>query len=90
MSTIKGIKVGETTLKSTYVDGNSRQDSKSIEVTAVTLGTISAPQDTTYTGYAITPTPTVTVTFNGVETTLELGTDYTLSYSNNTNVRPCL
>ena len=38
--------------------------------------------DQTYTGSALTPNPTIT--YNG--TTLTKGTDYTLSYSNNTNV----
>ena len=32
------------------------------------------------------PAPTVTITIDGVETTLTKGTDYTVTYSSNTNV----
>jgi len=89
MSIIKGIKVGTTDITSTYVDGNDRSDTKQLEVVPVSFqdvsGTISKPDNTVYTGSAITPTPTVTVVLDEVVTTLELGTDYTLSYSNNTN-----
>lgn len=89
MSIIKGIKVGTTDITSTYVNGNERSDTKQLEVVAVSLqdvsGVIATPGDTVYTGSAITPTPTVTVVLDGVVTILELGTDYTLSYSNNTN-----
>ena len=38
----------------------------------------------TYTGSAIKPKPTVTFTWSGKTQTLKEGTDYTLSYSNNT------
>jgi len=48
-------------------------------INSATIGTIS---DQTYTGSAIRPS--VTVKLNG--TTLTSGTDYTVSYSNNTNV----
>ena len=87
MSIIKGIKVGTTDITSTYSDGNDRNDTKQLEVTAVSFqdvsGAIATPGDTVYTGSAITPTPTVTVVLDGVVTTLVNGTDYTLSYSNN-------
>lgn len=90
MSIIKGIKVGTTEITSTYSDGNNRSDTKELEVIAVSLqavnGVISSPSNTVYTGSAITPTPAVTVTLDGVDTTLQLGTDYTLSYTNNINV----
>jgi hypothetical protein len=89
MAIIKGIKVGTTEITSSYTNGNTQSDSKELTVNAVSFqdvsGSISAPNDTVYTGSAITPTPTVTVVLDGVVTTLTLGTDYTLSYSNNTN-----
>ena len=83
MSEIRGIKVGKTNITSTYT---SKDDTKEFTVTPVSLGTIATPANTVYTGSAITPTPTVTAVVDGVSTTLEFGTDYTLSYSNNTNV----
>ncbi len=87
MSIIKGIKVGTTDITSTYSDGNNRSDTKQLEVVAVSFqdvgAAVSSPGDTVYTGSAITPTPEVTAIFSGVITNLELGTDYTLSYSNN-------
>ena len=90
MTIIKGIKVGTTEITSAYSDGNNRSDTKELEVIAVSLqavnGVISSPSNTVYTGFAITPTPAVTVTLDGVVTTLQLGTDYTLSYANNINV----
>lgn len=90
MSIIKGIKVGTTNITSTYVDGNNRSDTKQLEVVAASLqdisGAIITPSDTVYTGFPITPTPTVTVVLDNVVTTLVLGTDYTLSYLNNINV----
>lgn len=90
MARIKGIKVGITDITSAYSDETSQSDSKQLEVVAVALadvsGSISALGDTVYTGSAITPVPTVTVTLDGVVTTLVEGTDYTVSYSNNINV----
>ena len=86
MSIIKGINVGITDVTSTYVNGESRSDSKQIEVIAMNLGTISKPGNTTYTGSAIEPIPVVTVILDGVETELVYGTDYELSYSDNINV----
>ena len=81
--TIKGIQVGTTEITSTYVN---KSDSKSIEVTAVSITSISKPDDTIYTGSEITPTPIVKAIVDGDETTLEFGTDYTLSYLNNVNM----
>ena len=49
------------------------------------LNTISKPSDTTYTGAAQTPTPEVTALVNGTSKVLVKDTDYSLSYSNNTN-----
>lgn len=86
MKQIKGIKVGTTEITSTYTDGVSGSDSTSFEVTAVSLSSISTPADTVYTGFDIKPTPDVFAIVDGVQTTLELGVDYDLTYSNNRNV----
>lgn len=86
MKQIKGIKVGTTEITSTYTDGVSGSDSTSFEVTAVSLSSISTPADTVYTGSDIKPTPDVFAIVDGVQTTLELGVDYDLTYSNNRNV----
>ncbi len=48
----------------------------------IRAATVSSIGSQTYTGSALTPAPTIT--WNG--RTLKKGTDYTLSYSNNTNV----
>lgn len=86
MVTIKGIKVGTTYITSSYNDGASGSDTQVFDVTPVSILTISKPDDTVYTGSAFTPLPLVTAVVDGVSTTLNLGTDYTLSYINNTNV----
>ena len=89
MSIIKGIKVGTTDITSTYVNGNSRSDTKELEVIAVSLqdiGYVESPDNAVYTGSPITPTPVVTANFDGNVVTLDYGIDYTLSYSNNVNV----
>jgi len=83
MSIIKGIKVGTTNITSTY---DSESDAKQLTVTAVALGSISKPENTTYTGSAIEAKPVVTTNFDGVDVELVEGEDYTLSYLNNTNV----
>lgn len=87
MSKITGIKVGTTYISSTYTDV-AEVESNSVEftVTAVSLGFISTPEDTTYTGSAFYPVPIVTAIVNGESVTLEQGTDYDLSYSDNINV----
>ena len=87
MSKIRGIKVGKTNISSTYEDVTER-NSNSVEftVTAISLGTISTPEDTVYTGSTFYPVPVVTAVVNGETITLSQGTDYELSYSNNTNV----
>ena len=87
MSKITGIKVGTTYISSTYTDV-AEVESNSVEftVTAVSLGFISTPEDTTYTGSAFYPVPTVTAIVNGESVVLEQGTDYDLSYSDNINV----
>lgn len=87
MSIIRGIKVGKTNISSTYSDVTD-QESNSIEftVTAISLASISTPEDTVYTGTAFYPIPTVTAFVGGEFVTLVQGTDYELSYSDNTNV----
>ena len=58
--------------------------SKTFEITeaSIEVATVTGVENKTYTGEAIKQTPTVKIG----ETTLESGTDYTLSYSNNTTV----
>ena len=86
MSIIRGIKFGTTNISSTYSDVTG-QESNPIEftVTAVSLASISKPEDTVYTGSAFYPSPTVTAIVNGESIVLEQGKDYELSYSDNTN-----
>lgn len=87
MSIIKGTKVGKTNISSTYSDV-TEQNSNSIEftVTAISLASISTPEDNVYNGSAFCPTPVVTAIVEGNSVILVQGTDYDLSYSNNTNV----
>ncbi len=68
----------------TVTSGGQTYGQIRVTVTQPTIAnaTISAIPDQNYTGYAITPT--VTVTLGG--STLVLNRDYTLSYTNNTNV----
>ncbi|MBQ9067911.1 MAG: hypothetical protein IJ131_02465, partial [Eggerthellaceae bacterium] len=56
---------------------------KAISIAGAAVGGVA---NKTYTGKAQTQTPTVKVTVNGTTKTLKAGTDYTLSYKNNTNV----
>ena len=70
--------VAETT---NYMSGTGTADF-AITTRDISTATFSVVSDQTYTGSAITPEPTVTV--GG--TLLTKGTDYTLGYSNNTNV----
>lgn len=83
---IIGTKVGKTNITSTYIDNTGSSDTKEFTVTAVSLASISKPENNVYTGSAWEPQPTVTAMVGGVSTILNYGTDYTLSYSNNTNV----
>lgn len=68
-----------------WSDNTTAAKTKSWSITAVPLGSISTPSDSSYTGSAQTPSVTVKATVNGTPITLTAGTDYTLSYSNNTN-----
>lgn len=83
MVTIKGIKVGTTDITSVY---SSESDTKSFEVTPVPITSISKPDDVVYNGNSFEPIPVVMAVVDGNAVTLISGTDYTLSYSNNTNV----
>ena len=86
MSLITGIKVGKTNITSTYNDNISRSDTKEFTVNAVSLGTISSIDNSTYIGSEIRPLPTITAVVNGQTVELENGVDYELTYSNNRNV----
>lgn len=68
-----------------WSDNTTAAKTKSWSITTVGLASISTPSDSNYTGSAQTPSVTVKATVNGTSTTLTAGTDYTLSYSNNTN-----
>ena len=86
VSTIKGIRVGQTNITSTYRDDDSKSsEPKLFEVTAVNLGTISQIEDIEYTGSEIQPDPIVTTLVNGQSTQLVRDIDYILSYSDNIN-----
>ena len=78
---LTALKAGTTTV--TVTCGGQTATTK-VTVTKPTLAnaTIAAIPDQNYTGRAITPT--VTVTLGG--TTLVLNRDYTVAYSNNTNI----
>ncbi len=87
MSIIKGIKVGSADVTSTYE--STTPDTVTVNVNAASLsefGVISTPNDSTYTGSAQTPPVSVVATIEDDPITLIEGTDYTLSYSSNTNV----
>lgn len=88
MSLIKGIKVGSTEITGTYVTQATFSDTEPLEVTELDLGTlgqISAIDDTSYSGIAQEPLPTVTAIVGGQVVELVRNRDYTISYSNNTN-----
>jgi hypothetical protein len=85
MSKVKGIKVGSADITGTYNSTSTLSDTEHLEVVKVPLGNIASPNDTTYTGSAQYPTPTVTATVDGESVVLVKDTDYTLSYTNNTN-----
>lgn len=83
---IKGRKVGTTVITSSYTDGGEQQGDALLNVTAISLESISKPGNTTYTGSEIRPDVVVKATVNGVLTELEYDVDYTLNYTNNINV----
>ena len=83
-------KVGTATVtvagKSSHMDKGNYIGTKSVTfkivAASISKATVSAVANQTYTGKALTPKPTVKIG----NTTLKEGTDYTLSYKNNTNV----
>ena len=85
MKQITGIKVGKTNITSTYSDGVSRSDMTEFIVTAVSLGTISSIDNSTYLGTEIRPLPVITAVVNGKTVELQNEIDYDLTYSNNKN-----
>ena len=85
MKQITGIKVGKTNITSTYSDGVSRSDMTEFIVTAVSLGTISSIDNSTYLGTEIRPLPIITAVVNGKTVELQNEIDYDLTYSNNRN-----
>ncbi len=78
---LNALKAGTTTVT---ISCGGQTATATVTVTRPTIAnaTISAIPDQNYTGYAITPT--VTVTLGG--STLVLNRDYNLTYTNNTNV----
>ncbi len=78
---LNALKAGTTTVT---ISCGGQTATATVTVTQPTIAnaTISAIPDQNYTGYAITPT--VTVTLGG--STLVLNRDYNLTYTNNTNV----
>lgn len=86
MSTITGIKVGNTDITSTYLDNSSRSDTKEFTVTAVSLGTISSIPNSIYSGFESRPLPIITAIVNDQTVELQNERDYDLTYSNNKDV----
>ena len=78
---LTALKAGTTTVTVTC-GGQTATTTVTVTQPTIANATISAISDQNYTGYAITPS--VTVKLGG--STLVLNRDYTLSYTNNTNV----
>lgn len=78
---LTALKAGTTTVTVTC-GGQTATTTVTVTQPTIANATISAIPDQNYTGYAITPT--VTVTLGG--STLVLNRDYNLTYTNNTNV----
>ncbi len=84
----------ETSVAANYVAGEKTDGKLKVTAADISNATVSAVSDRTYTGSAITPTPTVVMTYSYTEggttksgsTQLTKDTDYTLSYANNTQV----
>ena len=81
---VKGVGTGTATITATAADGSGVTATCKVTVSKLSVAnaTVSGLTAKTYTGKALTQTPTVVLG----ATTLKLNTDYTLSYSNNTNV----
>lgn len=78
---LTALKAGTTTVTVTC-GGQTATTTVTVSQPTIAGATISSIADQNYTGYAITPSVTVTLG----STTLVLNRDYTLSYTNNTNV----
>ena len=83
LSLSNNVNVGTATWTVNGLAGNPTKQSGTFKIVPASINSasVSSISKQTKTGSALTPKPTIT--FNG--TTLKEGTDYTLSYSNNTN-----
>ena len=85
MSILKGKSVGSSVITASFsIGGVTKTATQTLKVEAQPLASIGKPDDVTYTGSAFTPTPAVTGTI-AVSGHPVKGTDFTYSYSNNTN-----
>lgn len=80
------VTVTGTGLYSGTVTENFTINKKSISSDSAAASVALSKTSYTYDGSAKKPTPTVKITLNGSTVTLVKGTDYTVSYSSNTNV----
>ena len=71
--------------KGDYTGTAAQTVSFTIEAFPISEATVTGVTDKDYTGQALTQTPAVRMTAGDTAVTLQEGTDYTLSYSNNTN-----
>ncbi len=93
-STSLATSADDTSVAANYVAGEKTNGKLKVTAADISNATVSAVSDRTYTGSAITPTPTVVMTYSYTEggttksgsTQLTKDTDYTLSYANNTQV----
>ena len=94
MATLKGKKVGTSTITASY--GGLTSNGVVLTVSALDLslsGTncvISGLSNITYSGSIYKTHPTVTAKVGGTQTTLTEGTDYTLSWSSSSDTNSCI
>ena len=94
MATLKGKKVGTSTITASY--GGLTSNGVVLTVSALDLslsGTncvISGLSNITYSGSTYKTHPTVTAKVGGTQTTLTEGTDYTLSWSSSSDTNSCI
>lgn len=88
MATIKGIKVGTSTITASY---GGKSSSVELTVSALNLNsaTISGLSNITYDGSAHKTNPTVTMTVGGESTTLVKDTDYTVGWNSSSDTSTC-
>ena len=91
MATIKGIKVGQTTITASY---GGLTSSQTLTVTGFDLSasgacTISGLSNVVYNGNAQKTNPTVKATVNGNTVTLTSGTDYTVTWNSSADAGTC-